>query len=71
MLLLLILSLPTITGCRTTIEVIVKPIILPPMPEREIQEIPETEEDFILMLSYYEGLVQEWESWALAVEDSN
>ncbi len=74
-------SLLAITsGCQTTVEVTVQPIILDPFPIRE--EIPDPPisladadqeaKDWVAdTLNYYEELVQKWESWGLAVKDSN
>jgi hypothetical protein len=33
-----------------------------------INVAPETEQDYAIILSYYEYLVEEWEIWADAVE---
>ncbi len=62
--------LPITTGCRTTKNPELLPVVLPPVPVRQYQAMPESKEDFVHLLVYYEALVQEWESWAAAVEKS-
>jgi len=33
--------------------------------------MPETTEEYILVISYYESLVQQWEAWSVAIIESN
>ena len=64
--LLTVLSVTIITGCVSG-----KPAVkvYPPRPERKvINLVPESEQDYAIILSYYEYLVEEWEIWADAVE---
>lgn len=65
---LMILSLAIITGCKTTKQ---DKIVLPPRPQREHIELPATmtAKDYVKLLNYYEHLVQEWEQWAIYVEN--
>jgi hypothetical protein len=60
--LLPILLLITITGCRTT--KVEKEIILPPKPQRQELKAPQDLKDLADILNYYEHLVEEWEAWA-------
>lgn len=62
-----ILSVLTITGCRTTKDI--QKIELPPKPEREEQKATGNIHDIAELLNYYEHLVQEWEIWGDTVEN--
>ena len=66
--LLLVLSVLIIPSCRTTRTEENKSIQLPPKPQRQKLENPETLKDYALIIVYYEGLVQQWESWGNTVE---
>ena len=57
-----------IPSCRTTRTEENKNIQLPPKPQRQKLENPETLKDYALIIVYYEGLVQQWESWGNTVE---
>ena len=56
----------TITGCKTIPE---NEIILPPYPKRLEQEYPQTTEDYVRLIIYYEFLVEEWEIWGNTVTE--
>lgn len=63
--LLTVLSVTIITGCVSN-----KPAVkvYPPRPERKpINIAPESEQDYAIILSYYEYLVEEWEIWGETV----
>ena len=62
-----ILSVLTISGCRTTKE-IKKEITLPPKPVREEMEAPKDLKGVTELLNYYEHLVQQWEEWGSTVD---
>ena len=64
----LLLLLPIIVGCKTTKQNEIK-VTLPPKPERQELNTPETLKDYAEIILYYDTLVQEWESWGKAVED--
>lgn len=52
-------------GCRTTREIAA---VLPPRPQRqEIEPTDFGEKSALYMLTYYEHLVREWESWGESV----
>lgn len=38
------------------------------MPERKALTVPESNDDMMRMLIYYESLVQQWEAWGECVE---
>ena len=75
--LLLILSLITTTGCRTIDpEPIIAEITLPPIPQREVISAPpgsladakpEHRWWIAKVLTYYESLVKQWEAWGKSV----
>ena len=60
------LSVLTITGCRTTKEV--NKIELPPKPQREEMAAPKDLKGIAELLNYYEHKLQEWEQWGATVE---
>lgn len=63
--LLTVLSVIITTGCVSS-----KPAVkvYPPRPERKVINIaPESEQDYAIILSYYEYLVEEWEIWGETV----
>lgn len=65
-LLSIVLLVITTTGCVSS-----RPAVkaYPPRPGRkEIKVEPESLQDYAIILSYYEFLVEEWEIWADAVE---
>lgn len=64
--LLPILFLIIMTGCRTT-KVEYK-IELPPKPEREELTIPKNVKECAEVILYYHSLVKEWEAWGDEVE---
>lgn len=64
--LLPILFLIIMTGCRTT-KVEYK-IELPPKPEREELVIPKDVKECAEVILYYHSLVKEWEAWGEEVE---
>lgn len=43
--------------------------MLPPKPQRQKLQSPEGLKDYALIIAYYEGLVQQWESWGNTVEE--
>lgn len=55
-------------ACRTN-KVNDKTVILPPFPQRQKLETPETLKDYAYVILYYEALVQEWEAWGQTVTD--
>lgn len=59
------LSVLTITGCRTTKVIEVE---LPPKPAREEKEAPKDLQEVAELLNYYEHLVQLWENWGERVD---
>ena len=60
-----ILSVLTITGCRTTKVIEIE---LPPKPAREEKEAPKDLKEVADLLNYYEHLVQQWEEWGSTVD---
>lgn len=65
---MMISLLAIMAGCQT-----IKPsepiaYTLPAKPERKEQASPQTVADYARIILYYELLVQDWESWARAVE---
>lgn len=56
----------TINGCKTPPK---NEIVLPPLPQRQVVEIPATIKDYAALVLYYDTLVQEWELWADAVQN--
>ena len=42
---------------------------LPPRPERQEIQAPQTLKDCAEIINYYEHLVEEWEAWAELVEE--
>lgn len=61
--LLTLLSIVIISGCKTT-----EIVILPPKPQRENLPPVETVQDYADVIIYYETLVQKWEAWGDSVE---
>ena len=61
-----ILSVLTISGCKTTKEI--EKIELPPKPVREEIEAPKDLKGITELLNYYEHKLQEWEAWGTSVE---
>jgi len=66
MILLMILFVLIMSACVTNKEIITVKYVLPPIPQRE--ELPQltqnpTAEDYLLIINYYEHLVQQWELW--------
>ena len=61
-----------ISACKTSpeIEIINIKYILPVFPQREEIVINEnlTIKDYVVIIIYYEYLLQEWELWGLTVE---
>ena len=66
--LLVVLSALIILSCRTTRTEENKGIVLPPKTQRQKLQSPESLKDYALIIAYYEGLVQQWESWGNTVE---
>ena len=62
---LVILFLGITTGCQTTKQ----KNDLPPKPERQEIEAPQTLKDCAEIINYYEHLVEEWEQWGAVVTD--
>ena len=62
---LVILFLGITTGCRTTKQ----KNELPPKPERQEIQAPQTLKDCAEIINYYEHLVEEWEAWSELVEE--
>lgn len=60
----LILSSLIIQSCKTTEQV--RPV-LPPRPQREYIGQLGTIKDYVLVIAYYEFLVEEWETWGETV----
>ena len=67
--LLVLLFLPIMTGCKTTEKIIQTKYVLPPKPQRKELKDPQTIQDYAQVLNYYEHLVQEWEQWSSVVEE--
>lgn len=65
LILLVLLFLPIMTGCKTT--EIKTVYVLPPKPQRKELQAPQTIQDYAQILNYYEHLVQEWELWSNTV----
>ena len=61
----MILSVVITTGCQTTKQ----KNDLPPKPERQEIEAPQTLKDCAEIINYYEHLVEEWEAWSEVVTD--
>ena len=61
----MILFLGITTGCRTTKQ----KSELPPKPERQEIQAPQTLKDCAEIINYYEHLVEEWEAWSILVEE--
>ena len=59
----MILFLVITTGCQTTKQ----KNDLPPKPERQELQAPQSLKDCAEIINYYEHLVEEWESWGDAV----
>ena len=66
--LLVLLFLPIMTGCKTTEKIIQTKYVLPPKPQRKEIQAPQTVQDYAKILNYYEHLVEEWEAWSILVE---
>ena len=62
---LAILFLGITTGCQTTKQ----KNDLPPKPERQEIQAPQTLKDCAEIINYYEHLVEEWEQWSVVVSD--
>ena len=67
--LLVLLFLPIMTGCKTTEKIIQVKYVLPPKPQRKEIQAPQTIQDYAQILNYYEHLVQEWELWGATVTE--
>ena len=67
--LLVLLFLPIMTGCKTTEKIIQTKYVLPPKPQRKELQAPKDLQDYTQLLNYYEQLVQEWEAWGELVEE--
>ena len=67
--LLVLLFLPIMTGCKTTEKIIQTKYVLPPKPQRKEIQAPQTIQDYAQVLNYYEHLVQLWEEWGILVEE--
>ena len=67
--LLVLLFLPIMTGCKTTEKIIQTKYVLPPRPQRKELQAPQTIQDYAQLLNYYEHLVQQWEEWGILVEE--
>ena len=67
--LLVLLFLPIMTGCKTTEKIIQTKYVLPPRPQRKELQAPQTIQDYAQVLNYYEHLVQLWEEWGILVEE--
>ena len=67
--LLVLLFLPIMTGCKTTEKIIQTKYVLPPRPQRKELQAPQTIQDYAQLLNYYEHLVQLWEEWGILVEE--
>ena len=65
--LLVLLFLQTMTGCRST--KIEKVYVLPPKPQRKEIQAPQDLQDYAQIINYYEHLVEEWEVWGELVEE--
>ena len=59
--LLVLLFLPIMTGCKTT--EIKTVYVLPPKPQRKTLQAPQELKDYAEIINYYEHLVREWEVW--------
>lgn len=67
--LLVLLFLPIMTGCKTTEKIIQTKYVLPPKPQRKEIQAPKDLQDYAQIINYYEHLVQEWEAWSSVVEE--
>ena len=67
--LLVLLLLQTMTGCKTTEKIIQTKYVLPPRPQRKELQAPQTIQDYAQIINYYEHLVEEWEAWSSVVEE--
>ena len=67
--LLVLLFLPIMTGCKTTEKIIQTKYVLPPKPQRKELQDPQTIQDYAQVLNYYEHLVRLWEEWGILVEE--
>ena len=65
--LLVLLFLQTMTGCRSN--KIEKVYVLPPKPQRKEIQAPQDLQDYAQIINYYEHLVEEWEAWGELVEE--
>lgn len=65
LILLVLLLLPIMTGCKTT--EIKTVYVLPPKPQRKELQVPQELKDYAQIINYYEHLVQEWENWGNTV----
>ena len=65
--LLVLLLLQTMTGCRSN--KIEKVYVLPPKPQRKEIQAPKDLQDYAQIINYYEHLVEEWEAWSSVVEE--
>ena len=63
--LLILSSTLIILGCKTAPDYEIE---LPPRPEREKIEAPQTVKECAEVIVYYEMLVRKWEAWADTVE---
>lgn len=59
--LLVLLFLPIMTGCKTT--EIRTVYVLPPKPQRKTLQAPQELKDYAEIINYYEHLVEQWELW--------
>ena len=67
--LLVLLFLQIMTGCKTTEKIIQTKYVLPPKPQRKELQAPKDLQDYAQIINYYEHLVEEWEAWGLIVEE--
>ena len=61
--LLVLLFLPIMTGCKTTEKIVQIKYVLPPKPQRKELQAPQELKDYAEIINYYEHLVREWELW--------
>ena len=61
LILLVLLFLPIMTGCKTT--EIKTVYVLPPKPQRKTLQAPQELKDYAEIINYYEHLVEQWELW--------
>ena len=65
---LTILLMAIMTSCKSAPHK-EQEIILPPMPQRQKIKMPAELKDYVLIIAYYDNLVEQWELWGETVEN--